>query len=48
MLANAPSDLGRTLAKTVALSWVCFEEIKAGATMQAIANRAGVTPMRRR
>ena len=46
MLANTPSALDRTLAKTVAQGWIWFEEIKAGATMQAIANRAGVTQRR--
>ena len=46
VLANTPSALDRTLLKTVALGWVWFEEIKAGATMQAIANREGVTQRR--
>jgi site-specific DNA recombinase len=46
VLANAPSALDRTLVKTVAQGWVWFEEIKAGATMQAIADRAGVTQRR--
>ena len=46
VLANTPSALDRTLAKTVAQGWVWFEEIKAGATMHAIANREGVTPRR--
>jgi hypothetical protein len=39
VLASTPSALDRTLLKTVALGWVWFEEIKAGATMQAIADR---------
>ena len=46
VLANAPSALDRTLVKTIALGWVWFEEIKAGATMQAIATREGVTQRR--
>jgi site-specific DNA recombinase len=46
VLANTPSSLDRTLLKTVALGWVWFEEIKAGATMQAIADREGVTQRR--
>jgi site-specific DNA recombinase len=46
VLANTPSALDRTLVKTAALGWVWFEEIKAGATMQAIANREGVTQRR--
>ena len=46
VLANTPSALDRTLIKTVALGWVWFEEIKAGATMQAIADREGVTQRR--
>jgi site-specific DNA recombinase len=46
VLGNAPSDLDRTLVKTVALGWAWFEEIKAGATMQAIANREGLTQRR--
>jgi site-specific DNA recombinase len=46
VLANTPAALDRTLLKSVALSWVWFEEIKAGATMQAIADREGVTQRR--
>jgi site-specific DNA recombinase len=46
VLANTPSALDRTLLKTVALGWIWFEEIKAGATMQAIADREGVTQRR--
>jgi site-specific DNA recombinase len=46
VLANTPSTLDRTLVNTVALGWVWFEEIKAGATMQAIADREGVTQRR--
>ena len=38
--------MDRTLLKTVALGWVWFEEIKAGATMQAIANHEGITQRR--
>jgi site-specific DNA recombinase len=46
VLASTPSALDRTLFKTVALGWVWFEEIKVGATMQAIANREGVSQRR--
>ena len=46
VLANTPTALDRTLLKSVALSWAWFEEIKAGATMQAIADREGVTQRR--
>jgi site-specific DNA recombinase len=46
VLANTPAALDRTLLKTVALGWIWFEEIKAGATMQAIADREGVTQRR--
>ena len=46
MLGNAPSALDRTLVKTIALSWTWFEEIKAGATMQAIAHRERVSQRR--
>jgi site-specific DNA recombinase len=46
VLANTPSALDHTLLKTVALGWIWFEEIKAGSTMQAIANREGVTQRR--
>jgi DNA invertase Pin-like site-specific DNA recombinase len=46
VLANTPSALDRTLVKTVALGWVWFEEIKTGVTMQAIADREGVTQRR--
>jgi hypothetical protein len=46
VLASTPSALDRTLLKTVALGWVWFEEIKAGATMQAIADREGITQRR--
>jgi hypothetical protein len=46
VLANTPAALDRTLLKAVALGWVWFEEIKAGATMQAIADREGVTQRR--
>lgn len=35
-----------TLLKTVAQGWAWFEEIKAGVTMQAIADREGVTQRR--
>ena len=46
VLANTPSALDRTLVRTVARGWAWFEEIKAGATMQSIANREGVTQRR--
>jgi hypothetical protein len=46
VLANTPAALDRTLLKAVALGWAWFEEIKAGATMQAIANREGVSQRR--
>jgi site-specific DNA recombinase len=46
MLANTPSALDRTLLRSVALDWAWFEEIRAGSTMQAIANREGVTQRR--
>jgi hypothetical protein len=46
VLANTPAALDRTLVKSVALGWIWFEEIKAGATMQAIANREGVSQRR--
>jgi site-specific DNA recombinase len=46
VLANTPAALDGTLLKTVALGWAWFEEIKAGATMQAIATREGVTQRR--
>jgi hypothetical protein len=46
VLANTPAALDRTLLKAVALGWAWFEEIKAGATMQAIADREGVTQRR--
>ena len=46
VLANTPSALDRTIVRTVARGWAWFEEIKAGATMQSIANREGVTQRR--
>ena len=46
VLANTPAALDRTLVKSVALGWAWFEEIKAGATMQAIASREGVSQRR--
>jgi hypothetical protein len=46
VFASTPSALDRTLVKTVARGWVWFEEIKAGATMQAIANREGISQRR--
>ncbi len=46
VLGDTSSGVDRTLLKTVALGWVWFEEIKAGTTMQAIANREGITQRR--
>jgi hypothetical protein len=46
VLAHTPAALDRTLLKTVALGWAWFEEIKAGASMQAIADREGITQRR--
>jgi site-specific DNA recombinase len=46
VLASTPAALDRTLLKTVALGWSWFEEIKAGATMQAIAGRERITQRR--
>jgi site-specific DNA recombinase len=46
VLANTPTALDRTLLKTVARGWAWFEEVKAGATMQAIADREHVTQRR--
>jgi site-specific DNA recombinase len=46
VLANTPSALDRTLLKAVAQGWVWFEEIKAGSTMQAIADREGISQRR--
>jgi hypothetical protein len=46
VLGSTPTALDRTLVKTVALGWIWFEEIKDGATMQAIANREGVSQRR--
>jgi site-specific DNA recombinase len=46
VLANTPAALDPTILKAVALGWVWFEEIKAGATMQAIATREGITQRR--
>jgi len=46
VLGDTSSGVDRTLLKAVALGWVWFEEIKAGATMQAIANREGITQRR--
>jgi hypothetical protein len=37
---------GESRLKAVALGWAWFEEIKAGSTMQAIADREGVTQRR--
>ena len=46
VLANTPAALDRTLVRAVALGWIWFEEVKGGATMQAIANREGITQRR--
>jgi DNA invertase Pin-like site-specific DNA recombinase len=46
LLGDTSSGLDRTLLKNVAQGWVWFEEIKAGASMQAIANREAITQRR--
>jgi len=47
LLIGDPSRaVDRTLLRAVALGWAWFEEIKAGATMQAIANRESITQRR--
>ena len=43
---DTSSGIDGTLLKNVALGWAWFEDIKAGMTMQAIADRAGVTQRR--
>ena len=46
VLGDTSSGVDRTLLKNVAQGWTWFEEIKAGMTMQAIADREGVTQRR--
>ncbi len=46
VLGETSSGVDRTLLKNVAQGWTWFEEIKAGTTMQAIADREGVTQRR--
>jgi hypothetical protein len=46
VLGDTSSGVDRTLFRSVAQGWVWFEEIKAGATMQEIANREGITQRR--
>ena len=46
VLGDTSPGVDRTLLRAVALGWIWFEEVKAGATMQAIANREGITQRR--
>jgi hypothetical protein len=46
VLGDTTSAVDRTLLKTVAQGWAWFEEVKAGATMQAIADREGIAQRR--
>jgi DNA invertase Pin-like site-specific DNA recombinase len=46
VIGNTSSGVDGTLLKNVAQGWRWFEEIKAGTTMQAIADREGVTQRR--
>jgi DNA invertase Pin-like site-specific DNA recombinase len=46
VLGDSSPGVDRTLLRAVALGWVWFDEVKAGATMQAIANREGITQRR--
>jgi hypothetical protein len=46
LLGDTSSGVDRTLLRNIAQGWVWFEEIKAGATMQAIANREAITQRR--
>ena len=46
VLGDTSSGIDGTLLKNVAQGWAWFEEIKAGMTMQAIADREGVTQRR--
>jgi hypothetical protein len=46
VLGDTPSGVDETLLKNVAQGWAWFEEIKAGMTMQAIADRESVTQRR--
>jgi site-specific DNA recombinase len=47
LLMGDPSpQVDRTLLRAVALGWAWFEEVKAGASMQAVAKREGITQRR--
>jgi len=46
VLGDTTPGMDCTLLKAIAVGWTWFEEIKAGATMQAIANREGITQRR--
>jgi len=46
VLGDTSSGVDGTLLKNVAQGWTWFEEIKAGMTMQAIADREGMTQRR--
>ena len=46
VLGDTSSGVDGTLLKNVAQGWIWFEEIKAGISMQAIADREGVTQRR--
>jgi site-specific DNA recombinase len=46
VLGDTSSGVDGTLLKNVAQGWVWFEEVKAGMTMQAIADRESVTQRR--
>jgi hypothetical protein len=46
VLGDTSSGVDRTLLRTVAQGWAWFEEVKAGATMQAIADREGIAQRR--
>ena len=46
VLGDTSSGVDRTLLKNLAQGWVWFEEIKAGKTMQAIADREHLTQRR--
>jgi len=46
VLGEASTGVDRTLLKNVAQGWAWFEELKAGTTMLAIADREGVTQRR--
>jgi len=46
ILGDSSSGIDATLLKNVAQGWAWFEEIKAGVSMQAIADRAGMKQRR--